>query len=251
MKNDLFSIGSFTVHGYGLMIALGLLSGYLIAEKRAEKKGFDSEQLLNLFFACMIGCIIGAKLLYVIVEWKTFLENPMILLDLENGFVIYGGLIGGVMGGYYYCRIMNLSFLDYFELFVPSLAFAQGIGRIGCFLAGCCYGKETDAWYGIAFQNSLIAPNHVKLIPTQLISSAFDLILAAFLLYIASKKPKQGILLAIYMLCYSLARFFIEFLRNDERGFWGVFSTSQLISIIIFVLALFFLRKIEKNKMKG
>ena len=239
MYNDLFTIGSFTVHSYGLMIAVGLLSGYLIAEKRAQKKHLNTDELLNLFFVCMLGCAIGGKLLYCIVEYETFSKNLALLFDLENGFVIYGGLIGALFAGYKYCRFKGLSFLKYFEIFVPSLAWAQGFGRIGCFLAGCCYGKPTDAWYGIAFTHSNIAPNNIPLIPTQLISSVFDFILAGLLFYIASKKKKDGILLSVYLILYSIGRFMIEFLRNDERGFIAFLSTSQLISIFTLLLGIY------------
>ena len=108
--------------------------------------------------------------------------------------------------------------MPYFDLVMPAVSFAQGFGRFGCFFAGCCYGRETDAWYGITFHNSSFAPNGVKLIPTQLISAAGDFIICALLLWFASKRPKAG-------------RVAAEFLRNDYRGSVGVLSTSQLISI--------------------
>lgn len=247
MHNDIITIGSFTVHGYGLMIAIGLVSGYLIAEKRAQKAKLNTDELFNLFIACMIGCAAGGKILYCIVEYKTFLSDPLILFDIENGFVIYGGLIGSFITGYKYCLYKGLSFLEYFEIFVPSIAFAQGIGRIGCFLAGCCYGRPTDAWYGIAFTDSMIAPNHIKLIPTQLISSGCDLLLAAFLFYLAKRKPKQGILLSTYMILYSIGRFLIEFLRYDARGSILFLSTSQFISIFTFILGLYLYTKFSKK----
>lgn len=243
MGNDLFQIGSLTVHGYGFMIALGLLSGYLIADYRAQKQGLDTNQLLNIFIASMIGCVVGGKFLYCMVEFQTFLEYPAILFDFENGFVIYGGLMGGFAGAYIYCKKMMLPFLRYFEMFVPSLAFAQGIGRIGCFLAGCCYGKPTNAWYGIAFENSLLAPNHIKLIPTQLMMSGLDLLLAGILFYLAYKKVKEGALLSIYVTLYSFGRFFIEFLRDDPRGSFLFLSTSQFIAIFGFVFGIFMIRK--------
>lgn len=247
MYNDIISIGSFTIHGYGLMIALGLLIGYQIAEKRAVKANLNADELLNLFFVCMLGCGFGGKLLYCIVEYKAFIQDPALLFDLENGFVIYGGLIGSAVSGVWYCRRKNLSFLTYFEIFIPSLAFAQGFGRIGCFLAGCCYGRPTDAWYGIAFTNSKIAPNYVPLIPTQLISSVFDFLLSAFLFYLASKKPKAGMLLSAYLIFYSIGRFFIEFLRNDERGFVLTLSTSQFISVFMLALGVYFYIKLKKQ----
>ncbi|WP_294561270.1 prolipoprotein diacylglyceryl transferase [uncultured Traorella sp.] len=247
MYNDLITFGSLTIHSYGLLIAIGLFSGYLIAEKRAKKANLNTDELLNLFFVCMLGCVVGGKLLYCIVEYDAFSKDPALLFDFENGFVIYGGLLGALLGGYQYCRFKGLSFLKYFEIFVPSLAWAQGFGRIGCFLAGCCYGKPTDAWYGIAFHHSQIAPNHVALIPTQLISSAFDFLLAGFLFYLASKNKRTGTLLSVYLIVYSIGRFMIEFLRNDERGFVGFLSTSQLISVFTLLLGIYIYFKCTKK----
>lgn len=246
MYNDI-QIGPFTIHGYGLMCAIGLLSGYLIAEKRAKKKGFNTDLLLNLFFACMIGCLVGGKTLYCIVEYKEFLSNPAMIFDLENGFVIYGGLIGGFIGGWYYCKKMFIDFLEYFEMLIPSLPWAHGIGRIGCFMAGCCHGRPTDAWYGIAYINSTIAPNGIKLIPTQLISCFLLLCLSMILFYLASKKPKPGILISVYMILYSIGRFMIEFLRSDSRGNVFFLSTSQFIAIFTLLFGIYLYKRFNKS----
>jgi phosphatidylglycerol:prolipoprotein diacylglycerol transferase len=131
-------------------------------------------------------------------------------------------------------------------LTAPSVALAQGFGRIGCFLAGCCYGRETDTAIGIAFHNSPIAPNGVKLIPTQLFSSAGDFLIAVVLLVYARKGRKRGKVGALYLVLYSVGRFIIEFFRNDYRGSIGVLSTSQFISLIILAIGtvMFFMGKL-------
>lgn len=246
MSNDI-QIGTITIHVYGIMIALGLLIGYFIAEKRASKNGYDTDKLFNLFLACMLGCIIGGKLLYCIVEFDEFIYDPIMLFDFQNGFVIYGGLIGGFFFGYKYCQYEGIHFFKYFEWFIPSLALAQGIGRIGCLFAGCCYGKETNAWFGITYTNSLIAPNNVSLIPTQLMMSIFDLCLAVYLFILARKKPHVGIQTSMYIMIYSIARFLIEFLRDDDRGMWGFLSTSQYISILTLLFGIILFIKIKKS----
>lgn len=245
MYNDI-QIGPITIHGYGLMCAIGLLSGYLIAEKRAEKKGLDTNQLLNLFYACMIGCAVGGKVLYCVVELKAFLNHPMLLFDFANGWVIYGGLIGGFIGGWIYCKKMCLDYLTYFEMLIPSLPWAHGIGRIGCFMAGCCHGRPTDAWYGIAYINSTIAPNGIKLIPTQLISCFLLLCLSGILFYLAKKQPKPGILISVYVILYSIGRFMIEFLRSDARGNVGFLSTSQFIAIFTLLFGIYLFKRFNK-----
>lgn len=232
MKNELLTIGPFTIYGYGLMIGLGVVAAYFTMEARARKLKLDYERVFWLVIWCVIGGILGAKLLYWITEWKAILENPRLILDSQDGFVVYGGIFGGILAGYLYCKKSKLKFLAYFDLAMPSIALAQGFGRIGCFLAGCCYGKETDGWCAVTFQNSAYAPNHVPLIPTQLISSGLDFIHFGILLWIASRKKTDGMVAAWYLILYSLGRFGIECFRGDlVRGSVGALSTSQFISI--------------------
>ena len=134
--------------------------------------------------------------------------------------------------GWLYCMIKKLKFLEYFDLMMPSIALAQGFGRIGCFLAGCCYGKETSGALAITFTNSDFAPNNVPLIPTQIYSSVLDFVHFLLLLYVAKHKKTDGQVAACYLIFYSIGRFVIEFFRGDiERGSVGILSTSQFISI--------------------
>ena len=170
MHNELFSIGPFTVYGYGLMIAIGIITALFVAERRAKKKDLVIDQIYNITITSVISGFIGAKLMFCIVEFKDFIKDPLRVLS-SNGFVVYGGIILGVLAGYGFCKWKKLVFWKYFDIVLPSVAIAQGFGRIGCFLAGCCYGKVTDSAIGIAFVDSSFAPNGVKMIPTQLISS--------------------------------------------------------------------------------
>lgn len=192
---------------------------------------------------------IGAKLLFCIVEFKRILANPMEILS-GSGFVVYGGIIGGTAAVLFYCRRKRVRFLPYFDLIAPSVAVAQGFGRIGCFLAGCCYGRETDSFFGVVFHNSTVAPNGVKLIPTQLIMSAGDFLIAALLILYAKRPRAAGKVGALYLILYSIGRFMVEFLRNDYRGSVGALSTSQLIALLIFILgmAIFFKDKLFYKK---
>jgi len=174
MKNELFSIGPFTVYGYGLMIAIGIIAAYLSGEYRAKKYNLDSERIFSIVIWSVVGGFLGAKILYILTQLKEIIANPGLLMDLTDGFVVYGGIIGGIFSAMLYCKIRKLPFLKYFDLLIPSVALAQGFGRIGCFLAGCCYGQETSCPIGIVFHNSVYAPNGISLIPTQLISSGLD-----------------------------------------------------------------------------
>lgn len=239
MKNELFSIGPFTVYGYGLMIAIGVLAAYMSAEYRAKKMKLDYEKIFNLTIWCGLGGILGAKLLYYITTMKDIIANPKLLLNISDGFVVYGGIIGGILAGFLFCKKYKLNFLAYFDLVMPSIALAQGFGRVGCFLAGCCYGVETNSKFSIVFENSLYAPNHVHLVPTQLISSGLDFAHFFVLIWFAKHKKADGQVAGLYLVLYSVGRFVLEFFRGDlERGSVGSLSTSQFISIFLFFFGL-------------
>lgn len=251
MKTDLFSIGSLTVHGYGLMIGIGFILAMLLAEYRAKRLGLREEAIIDITIIAGISGFLGAKLLYVIVEFDEFIKNPKAVLG-SAGFVVYGGIIAGVLCCMLYCKVKKLNFMEYFDLVMPEIALAQGFGRIGCFLAGCCYGKETSAWYGVTFPADCLAPAGVSLIPTQLFSAAGDFIFAIILFILQrtlykKKKKTSGIVTAVYLMLYAVGRFLIEFLRNDPRGAVGVLSTSQFIAIFMFAAGAVMLSRFVKN----
>lgn len=231
MFNDI-TIGPVTIHMYGLMIALGFLGALWMSLYRGKKQELSEDTIWGIFFCAVLGGLVGTRLLYYIVELPAILKDPSILWNFKNGYVVYGGIIGGVVASLVYCRYKRKeAFLPYFDLVMPAVSLAQGLGRIGCFCAGCCYGRETDAWYGITFHNSKFAPNGVSLIPTQIISSAGDFLICGILLWYAKRKPCTGRVGALYLILYGIGRFLVEFLRNDYRGSVGALSTSQLISI--------------------
>ena len=250
MKNELLTIGPFTVYGYGLMIAIGIVAGCLTAEYRARKQGLDSEQIFPMILWCLVGGFLCAKLLFWITEWKSIAQDPGFMMEtLSSGFVVFGGIIGGILTGFLYCRIKGLIFFKYADVILPSVALAQGFGRIGCFLAGCCYGKETESFFSVIFQNSEYAPNHVALIPTQLYSSGLDFLHFLLLLLIARNKKEDGQVTACYLIFYSLGRFVIEFFRGDIiRGSVGILSTSQFISIFTGIAGIVLLIRIRKKR---
>ena len=249
MRRILFSIGSLHVYGYGLMIAIGILAAYAVAEYRGKKKGLDPDRIWGLTLCCAIGGLACAKLLYYILDIREIIENPRVLLNFSNGFVVYGGIIGGILIGWLYSRRHQLVFLRYADLVLTSVALAQGFGRIGCFLAGCCYGVETDGPCAVVFTHSDFAPNGVPLVPTQLISSGLDFLNFLALVLIAKRKPKDGVVTACYLIFYSIGRFAIEFFRGDLiRGSIGPLSTSQFISIFVAIAGVIFLMIVRKGK---
>ena len=207
------TLGPITIYMYGLMIAIGFASALFLCNYRGKKRGLSEDTIFGIFLCA---------------------------------------IIGGIVTSYVYCRIKKENFISYFDLVMPAVSMAQGFGRIGCFCAGCCYGRETHAWYGITFTHSDFAPNGVSLIPTQLISSAGDFLICGVLLWYASKKPEPGRVAAGYLVLYGVGRFLIEFLRNDYRGSLGIFSTSQIISfgIVALGIALYFVipKMMEKKE---
>lgn len=237
MYNNLFTIGRVTFHTYGLMIAIGILAAFWMAERRSAQKGLNTERIPGLVVVCVISGLAGAKILYLITILPELLRDPQLLkTSLSSGFVIFGGILGGIAGGLIYCRVRKLPGWVWFDMGMPCVALAQGFGRIGCFFAGCCYGVETSGPLAIVFHNSEFAPNGVPLVPTQLISSAVDFALFFFLItYDRKWKHADGEVLALYLVLYSLARFIVEFWRGDLiRGAVGPLSTSQFIGLFTF-----------------
>lgn len=236
MYNEILSIGPITIHGYGLMIGIGVAIALLMGDYRAKKKGLNGDLIYGLTITTVILGFLCARILFIITEWEAFLQDPLSFIT-GSGFVVYGGIVGGLVVIFGYCKIKKMDFLAYLDLMIPSVAIAQGFGRIGCFLAGCCYGKETDCFLGITFTNSAFAPNNVKLLPSQLFMAAGDFLLTGILLWYSGKNPSKGKTSALYLMLYSIGRFVVEFTRNDDRGFVGGLSTSQFIGIFTFIAA--------------
>jgi phosphatidylglycerol:prolipoprotein diacylglycerol transferase len=250
MFNNWFTIGGITIHGYGVMTALGMLAACWVGERQAKKHGLRSDLIVDIvLWAVLIGYM-GSKLLYVIVEWKTFLQDPWSVLG-SSGFVVYGGILAGVAAVYGFCRIKHLDFRAYFNLLMPAVALAQGFGRIGCFCAGCCYGRVTTSPLGVEFPVGSLAPAGVKILPTQLFSSAGDFAIFAILYwnYNHGKHPEDTG--AWYLVLYSIGRFLIEFLRADERGAVGFLSTSQFLALFMLAAGLYLLWKHRGKRAKA
>ena len=255
MKNELLHIGPYTLYGYGLMMALAVIAAYLTAVYHSKRYCEDDEnRMFDIVAVCMVGGFVVAKVLFWLTEINTILEDPgFILRTMGEGFVVFGGIAGGILAGFLYCKVKKLEFRLYFDLMAPSLALGQGIGRIGCLLAGCCYGRQTDSALSITFENSAYAPNHVALIPTQIYSSVLDFAHFFLLLYISKKKTADGQVAACYLIFYSIGRFIMEMFRGDiERGFVGIFSTSQFIAIFVAICgAVLFWDATKRQKAKA
>ena len=238
MRKVLFQIGSFSVYSYGFMIAIGIILAGVMFMKRADKEKYNDDSLFNALFLTVLFGMLGGKILYILVNIKSVIDDPSILLNFGEGFVVYGGILGGVIALAIYSKKKKWNILETFDLAAPSVALGQAFGRIGCFLAGCCYGKETNLWIGVKFPVDSLAPSGVYLHPTQLYSSAFDFALVIVLILFARSNKKKGRVFSVYLILYSIGRFLVEFLRNDERGAIGILSTSQFIAIFTLILGI-------------
>jgi len=160
-----------------------------------------------------------------------------------------GGILAGLLTAYLYCRKKGLIFAQWLDIMLPPVAVAQGFGRLGCFMAGCCYGLPTDSCLGVVFPAGSGAPAGIPLWPTQLFSAGGDFLIAAILLLYDRKEHPKGQVGILYLLLYAVGRFAIEFFRNDPRGNVGFLSTSQFISVFMVIAVVIYL--VVQKKRKG
>jgi phosphatidylglycerol---prolipoprotein diacylglyceryl transferase len=242
----LFHIGSFNVPTYGFLVSLGVLIGLWISVRNSQKQGIDPDHAWNLGILVVLCGILGAKILYIINDWSTYAAHPreiFSLSTLQAGGVFSGGLIGALLAAAWYIRKHHMPALGTCDAFAPGLALGHAIGRIGCFSAGCCYGVPTTHWWGVTFTNPLAAelvgtPLNQKLEPTQLFESAVELANFFILTWMLKRKKFEGQVFGAYLILYGVARYFLEFIRDDPgRGsvFGGVMSGTQLISIFLVI----------------
>lgn len=242
------------IYSYGLMVSIGLILAIYLLTKRGKEGGYDEDSLFNLSMVAVLCGMVGAKLLYVLVELPDIINDPSLLYkNFGSGFVFYGAVFGGILGVYLYSRHKKWKFISILDLFAPAIPLAQAVGRVGCFFAGCCYGRETESPWGLEFNSSLIAPHGVKLIPTQVISSAGDFAIFALVLWFDKyRKKREGQSFGFYLVLYSIGRYVVEFLRGDERGtVLNIFSTSQFICIFTFIIGIVLLLKPHRGGEAG
>jgi phosphatidylglycerol:prolipoprotein diacylglycerol transferase len=240
----LIHIGKFSMPTYGLLVATGVLLGLWISVRNSAKQGINPELAWNLGIYVVLSGIIGAKVLYVINEWSTYsghLGNIFSVSTLQAGGVFSGGLIAGLAVAAWYIHRNHIPALAACDAFAPGLAIGHAIGRLGCFAAGCCFGKETHHFWGVIFTDKLAnsisdTPLGIPLQPTQLFEAAVELANFFVLTWMLKRKKFDGQVFGAFLILYGTARFFLEFLRGDPgRGevFGGFMSGTQLIAIFL------------------
>lgn len=270
-----FQMGGIVGYSYGLMIGIGALLAIFVSEWRAKRRGLDGELVFSAAVWGLLAGLLGAKLTFIISNIKLLFTNPSYVLG-TNGFTVYGGVVLGIIVGGLIVKRKKVDVPVYLDLVIPQIALAQGFGRIGCFLAGCCYGKPTDSHFGVVFPVEAIAPSGIPLIPTQLISAAGDLLIFAILLllsnfatdYLKVRKGEEELLdkdavtkklrffqplsmSGMYLILYGIGRFAIEFLRADPRRTALGLTSNQYVSIVFVIAGLALIFYGYKRAQKG
>ncbi len=247
---------------YGVAIFVGLVLGTLFAVFHFSKY-YDIKKE-DLFYAILFGIIglgVGAKLLYIITIIPDLIQNAYrldlwttLLAIFQAGFVFYGGLIGGILGIYIYSKLFKISFKKLLLIIIPVIPLVHAFGRIGCFFAGCCHGMEYHGFGSVVFTNTpFVKPEllNVPLFPSQIVESICNFIIFIIILCTYKKFKNTYKPIALYCVLYSIVRFVLEFFRGDTvRGFLLNLSTSQWISILLFVvgIGIFIYDHKQKNK---
>ncbi|MGE0043360.1 MAG: prolipoprotein diacylglyceryl transferase [Vicinamibacterales bacterium] len=249
MHPILFSLGPLTIYSYGVLLAAAYLLGLWLAARRATAAGLDGNKVLDLGIWVIIAALVGAKALLFVVDFRHFTASWEDFLTLmRSGGVFYGGLIAAVVVCIYQLRKHKLPLWQSGDLFAPGIALGYMVGRLGCLMAGCCYGRPTDVAWAITFTDPAAAMNvgtplGVPLHPTQLYESVAGLVILVVLLALERRgRAFPGRTFWSFVLLYSVSRFVIEFYRGDDRGMvFDAVSTSQFISIVLAPLSLFML----------
>jgi phosphatidylglycerol:prolipoprotein diacylglycerol transferase len=257
---ELFKIPflNFTLNTYGLLLALSFITGLWLAARLAKRDGIEPTRVYDVGLFMLLAQLVGSKLLMVITEWHRFADDPSQLVRAEflrSGGVYYGGFLAAVSVSFYLAHRYKISWWSLADVCAPGIAVGQFIGRLGCFSAGCCWGKPTNGRLGVLFTERAHeltgVPIDVHLHPVQLYESGAMLIVTGMLLLLHRHRQYRGQVILAYGALYSVTRFIVEFYRDDPRGSLFGLSTSQLISAIIGPLAIaaliFFWRKRINN----
>ncbi len=245
-------IGPLYVYSYGLMVAIGFAAATLLAYKHADDFGINKERIIDLGIVMLLGGIIGARVVYVALNFQYYTRNPLEIINLtKGGLVWYGAFIFGMIATAWFVKKNRISFWTPADLFAPYIALAQAFGRIGCFLNGCCYGSAVPSGFML---NVVFPGESVSRYPTQIFSAIALLLMFAILRIWQKKRHFNGEIFLGYGLLYSMKRFGVEFLRGDyPRILYGL-TMSQLISTVVFIvcLNLFIYRLLKwKNSLKS
>ena len=269
MYRILFTIGSFSIYSYGVMIASAFIAAILFAMKEAKKSGEDPERILDISLYVILGALIGGRLGYVLTYLDYYVKDPVKILYFRQGGLSF---LGGFLVAYFLCWLYvkrtKISFWKYADIAAPSIALGIGIGRIGCFLNGCCFGVVSEN-YGIKFPSLHMPPVYLQqlndgliasgssctipVIPTQIFSSLYGFLIFFILLWMKKYKKYDGFLLLSFFVLYSISRFTVEFFRFYENNYkvFNLLTISQTIVLGVILVSLVFMNILKKKSKKS
>ncbi|MBI5576186.1 MAG: prolipoprotein diacylglyceryl transferase [Deltaproteobacteria bacterium] len=235
MHPVLIKIGSLKIYSYGVFVAIGFLAALWVAGKEIDRKGLDREKFYDLGFWVVLAAIAGARVFHVLVYWEHYRFDPVEILRLWNGgLVFYGGFIAALAASFWFLRKNSMPFLQVADASSLGIPLGLAFGRIGCTAAGCCYGKLTTVPWAIVFTDpASLAPLHVHLHPTQIYESLAAFAIAGGLYVTRDRFETPGMRFWALLIVYGIVRSFLEIFRDDPRGFLGPFSESQIVSAVL------------------
>ncbi len=242
MHPILLKLGPITIYTYGFMLAVAFLSAITVAGRYAQSLGIPKGQFYDLCFYLIVAALVGSRLLFVILEPAVFLSHPLKLFALwEGGLDFQGGLFLALIVAFFYIRHQGWPWRPTLDALALGAPLGQFLGRIGCFMAGCCYGKPSDVPWAVTFNNpNTLCPLRVPVHPTQLYESFLDLGVFLLLYWFRPRKVYHGQMVLIYLCLAGLVRFVVEFFRSplDYRGptFFGWMPLTQLIALALFLV---------------
>jgi phosphatidylglycerol:prolipoprotein diacylglycerol transferase len=250
----LVRIGSFYLPTYGVLIAIAFLTGLALTTRLARHAGLPPEKITNLAVYCAISGIVGAKLFMFLFDIGDYIRNPGQIFTMDTlraAGVFHGGFIVALLFAYVYLNRQKLPVLRTMDVFAPGIAIGQAIGRLGCFAAGCCWGKACYLPWGVRFRSNFAAPVPLDkpLHPVQLYESAADLLIFFILYRQFGRAHRNGQIIGLYLVLYSTARFIIEFFREHEQALVGPFSLTQWIALALFALGALLLASRRESRL--
>jgi phosphatidylglycerol:prolipoprotein diacylglycerol transferase len=234
-----------TIYTYGFLIACGAVSGFIYTAYHAKKQyGIKTETVQTLIILIIVASVVGGKFFIIFENPGRYLSNPAQLLqNFGNGFVFYGSLIFAIPTMLLFFRRHKLPPLGMLDIMAGTTCIVHALGRMGCFMAGCCYGTEHQGFFSVTFTDPQCSaePLNTPLHPTQLYSAMMIMLIFTIILFVSRRKQFDGQLFMLYLMLYAIGRSVIEVFRGDlDRGFIieGILSNSQFISLLVFVGAL-------------
>jgi len=254
MHPILFQFGNFHIYAYGFFLAMGFCTAVILCVLKIRKSDIKLplENAADLLLYTVLSGFLGSRILFILINFDVYRQHPLQMLKIwEGGLVFYGGLIPAATVAFVYMRSHRLPVWKLADLVSPLIALGLSFGRIGCFFAGCCYGRETSLPWAVVFRDpDSLARLNVPLHPTQLYEAANGLVIFFFLSWMSKRETFDGQVFWLFVFLYSITRFFIEIFRGDPRGFLfgDLLSTSQGIGILLAIPSLFVLLYMEKRR---